>query len=129
MSRILLVLFAVAWALFGIACLISPSSMLTGFGIALSGADAVTEARAMYGGAQLGLAAFLAYAARRETYFRAALLLVGLIMGGIAVARLIGVIVDGSTLVVTIGSLATELLVSGVALFAFTRQPVPKAAA
>jgi hypothetical protein len=103
--------------------------MLNGFGIALSGADAVTEARAMYGGAQLGVAAFLGYAARRERYYRPALLLVGLIMGGFAGARLIGVIVDGSTLAVTVGSLATEMLTSGVALFAFSRQPLGQPAA
>ena len=83
----------------------------------------------MYGGAQLGVAAFLAYAARHEQYSRPALLLVGLVMGGFAVARLLGVILDGSTLAVTLGSLATEILVSGLALFAFSRQPLAQTAA
>jgi hypothetical protein len=121
MGRVVLTVFAVGWGLFGVACFAAPAAMLRGFGIALSGADAVTEIRAMYGGAQLGLAAFFAYASRKEALFKPALILAALIMSGSAAARVGGIVLDGSTGALTIGSVAFEVLVVCVAVFASRR--------
>lgn len=119
MGRVVLAIFAVGWAVFGLACFAAPAAMLRGFGIELSQADAVTEIRAMYGGAQLGIAAFFAYAYRSEALLRPALALAALMMIGFASARAAGIVLDGSSSGLTVGSVVFEVLLAGLAVLAW----------
>jgi hypothetical protein len=54
-SRAFLLCYPILWGLFGMACFVAPAAMLRAFGIELSTPDALTEVRATYGGAQLGV--------------------------------------------------------------------------
>ncbi len=130
MSRTFLVCYAIVWGLFGVVCFAAPAAMLRGFGIELSTPDALTEVRATYGGAQLGVAAFLAYSSRHQSFFEPALLLFALMMGGFAASRIAGVLIDGATGPFTIGSIVLEMAVAGSAVFALrSSAPLPKSAA
>lgn len=121
MSRVLLSLVAAGWCLFAVVCFFGPSAIVRGFGIELARPDGVTEIRAMYGGAQLGLAAFFAYASRDQALHRAGLILIILIMGGFAIARAAGMVIDGSTGPLTIGSVVFEVALASVAGLALVR--------
>ena len=94
-----LCLGAVAYAAFGVQWLLDPVKMAHDLGILLTNGDATSDARAVYGGMELGFAAFLAYSAwspaRRSQGLAAAMLT----LFGLGLARLTGVLVapDGVT--------------------------------
>jgi hypothetical protein len=120
---------AVAWAAFGVSCLVSPAGVLEMVGIQLSNPESFAEARAMYGGAQIGLAVFFFYASLDQALVKPGLLLAAFIAGGFALGRLSGVVVDGSFQLVTLASLATEIAICGVAIVALRRETAPRAEA
>jgi hypothetical protein len=121
MGRIVLILFAVGWAAFGVSCLVSPVAMLNPFNIQLLNPESLAEIRAMYGGAQIGLAAFFLYASLSQALVKPGLLLAALIMGGFALGRLTGIVIDGSFQLVTLGSLVIEVAICCLALVALRR--------
>jgi hypothetical protein len=88
-----LYLGAVAYAAFGVQWLLHPQAMAHDLGILLTNGDATSDARAVYGGMELGFAAFLAYSAwapaRRSQGLAAAMLT----LFGLGSARLIGILV------------------------------------
>lgn len=94
-ARVALILGALGLAAFGIALLIAPA-LLGVVGIELPTPAARTEIRAFYGGLEIGLAIFLAAAARRDDWLRPALFAQAAVLGGIVIARLLGVLIDGS---------------------------------
>lgn len=95
LARIYLLGMAGFSLLFGLAYLLAPISMVepAGFG-PLSGA-ATTDVRATYGGFQLGLGAFLLWAAREEANHPSALLLIAFSLGAVFLSRLAGLGMDG----------------------------------
>jgi len=95
LSRLSLRLAALAFAGFGVALLARPALIAT-LGIELANPTAVTEIRAFYGGLELGLALFFALASTREAWLRPALFAQAAALGGTALARLAGVVLDGS---------------------------------
>jgi hypothetical protein len=88
-----LCLGAVGYAAFGVQWLAHPEAMARELGIILTNADATSDARAVYGGMELGFAAFLAYSAwspaRRSQGVAAAML----VLTGLGLARLAGILV------------------------------------
>lgn len=112
-----LCLGAVAFWVFGLQWLAHPAVMAQPLGIVLTNGDATSDARAVYGGLELGLGLFLVYSCwspQRRTQGLAAGALTLLGLGG---ARLAGILlapdgVSGSTHQL----LATDFI--GVALFA-----------
>ena len=94
-ARVSLWLAALAFAGFGAALLARPS-LLGVLGVALARPAAATEIRAFYGGLELGMAAFLGFASRRDAWVRPALAAQAATLGGVALARAIGMAVDGS---------------------------------
>ncbi len=112
---------------FGMAYIVSPTSMveLTG-GVAPTPA-AATDVRATYGGLQLGLGAYLLWSALAPERFPSALLALSLIAGAVGGSRLVGVLVDGGlgpTLLIGpihISALVFELATCALAFLAFQR--------
>jgi hypothetical protein len=88
-----LCLGALAYAGFGVQWLLHPEAMAHDLGIVLTNGDATSDARAVYGGMELGFGAFLAYSAwspaRRSQGLAAAMLT----LFGLGLARLIGILV------------------------------------
>ena len=123
MSRNVLAVVGGLWAIFGVASLVAPSAILAMVGIDLTSAQSMTEIRAMYGGAQLGFGGFLLLAARRAELVRPGLLVLALVMAGFALGRVSGIAIDGAMDRTTLASLATEVALLALALFALSRAP------
>ncbi len=102
---------AALFSIFGLGFIVAPGVLavwLTGGLPATS--DAMTDMRATYGGMGLGVGLSIAFCARqRETIF-AGLCGVVLILGAIALARTLGVIVEGGANAPVWGMLGLEVL-------------------
>jgi hypothetical protein len=117
-ARITLWLAALAFAGFGVALLVRPS-LLGVVGIVLARPAAAAEIRAFYGGLELGMAGFLVCASRRDAWVRPALAAQAAMLGGIVLARVIGIAVGGSAepLILLFGAVeATGALLAIIAL-------------
>lgn len=71
--------------------------------------SAVTDMRAVYGGVALGLGLFIGYCARRRETVRLGLWASLFVVASIGLARLIGMIVDGSPNAFMVVFFATEI--------------------
>jgi hypothetical protein len=120
-----LALSAVAFAVPGVAFLLRPD-LLAIAGVEVAGPAGFTELRALYGGLELGLAAFFAMAWRRERWHRPALVLQVLAFAGLFLGRAYGLLVDGGAERLTVILMSLEalgLVVGVVALRAAARPP------
>ena len=95
LPRLALRLAALAFAGFGVALLVRPE-LIGALGLELGRPAAATEIRAFYGGLELGLALFFGLASTRDAWLRPALFAQAASLGGIVLARLIGLALDGS---------------------------------
>ena len=120
-ARIVLVLTGLIYLAFGIFFLVDPEQAATMVSYSLGGPTAFTEARAFYGGLEIGLAAFLVVCACVRQFVPVGLLATLLLCGGTAAGRLVGMAVDGSRSTVVLVSLATELAVVAFAAVALRR--------
>jgi Domain of unknown function (DUF4345) len=84
-----------AWLAVGLQGLTVPARLLAPVSIRLDGVDALNEARALYGGMHLALAALYLVGAFRPPWQRPLLWLWVLLVGSLVAGRLISVIVDG----------------------------------
>ncbi len=107
--------------LFGLVYLFAPESMTgpAGFGALDSGGR--TDVRATYGGFQLGLGAFLLWAAAEERRVASALVLMALSIGAVGLSRAIGLLLDSSLNGFHAFGLATEISLTALTLFASSR--------
>lgn len=106
LARTSLALAALGFAGFGSVLFLRPD-LLSYVGVDLLRPAAATEIRAFYGGLELGLAVFLAYAATQPSWFRPALVVQVAALGGVTLARGLGLLVDASAepLVLVFGAL------------------------
>jgi hypothetical protein len=93
--RIVLLLSSLPFAGIGVAFLVAPQTMGQLVGVHLADATAIADARAVYGGLQLGCAAFLAYASSQTSWLRPGLALQVATFGGLFGARLVSYAVSG----------------------------------
>ena len=95
-ARLVLGLSALAFAGIGAAFLVAPEAMAARVGVSLAGAAAANDVRAVYGGLQLGIAAFLFHSARRPDVLRTGLAVQLFSFGGLAAARFASLLLDGN---------------------------------
>ncbi len=81
-------------AAFGTAALVAPRFVISKVDLEPVSPTGNAEARAMYGGLELGLAAFFAYAATQPDLIRPALLAQACALGGLAAGRAVGFAAD-----------------------------------
>ena len=93
---------------FGLAFLLAPG-LLGLVELAPTRPSARSDVRAVYGGIELGVGAFLAVCARRSSWRRAGLTAQGLLFGGAVLGRLVSLAVDGPPLPLVLGLGALEL--------------------
>jgi hypothetical protein len=108
---------------FGLVYLLAPSSMTDPSGFGPLGPAATTDVRATYGGLQIGLGIFLLWAAAEQTRVRIALILQALTIGAVALARALGILIDGAATGVLLGALCLEVLLTVAALAILRRLP------
>lgn len=121
-GTVVLLLAALGFLGFGIAIVAAPEAVLAPVGISGTAAGLV-ELRAFYGGLEIGLAAFLFACAARRDWRPPGLLAVGLVNGGIALARLLGIAQTGEFTSFFAVALAWEIGFTVAALVAFRGLP------
>lgn len=97
-ARVILLIQILLLAGLGLAYFIRPHEMSNLSGMLLLAPAAATAVRAYYGGLPLGLAAFLGLALLRPALIHAALTLLVLLYGALALARIGGLWLDGGAL-------------------------------
>ena len=121
MARAVIWLGAVGFAVFGIACFAAPSAVFGWMGLEVGPNPWPTEIRAFYGGLELGLAALLMQCALRPSWRHFGLVLTACAYGGIGVARLLGMLIDGTWSGVFVAALAVELGMAAAAVVGMRR--------
>ncbi|MDH4040143.1 MAG: DUF4345 family protein [Gammaproteobacteria bacterium] len=108
---------------YGLACLASPALPAGYAGLEFASSDAVPEIGAMYGGLQTGFGLFCLLGALKTGYYRPALVLLLLCIGGLALSRcfwaLSGTAPIGSY---TLGAMAYEYTTAILAAIALRKQ-------
>ncbi|MET1078638.1 MAG: DUF4345 domain-containing protein [Pseudomonas sp.] len=118
-ARIFLAVQALALVGLGLAYFIQPEEMANLSGMLLMAPAAITDVRAYYGGLQIGLGVFLLLAISRADLTRAALTLLVLVYAGLALGRIGGLWLDGTTQQsFNLYALLIELVSAGLAFWA-----------
>jgi len=108
-STIVIFLGAVAFAAFGLKWLVNPAAMAGPLGIVLTNGDATSDARAVYGGMELGLGVFLAYSGASKERRTQGLAAAAIVLCGLGCSRLIGILLGGGVSSGTYALLGTDL--------------------
>jgi hypothetical protein len=87
LGKIVLWFSAFVFIAYGLACLISPPLPAGLAGLELASADALPEIGAMYGGLQTGFGFFCLLGAVKAEFYRPALAMLVVCIGGLALAR------------------------------------------
>jgi hypothetical protein len=109
LARIMLIINFLICGLVGVVSIVDPGGTAQMIGYALDGAKGTAEFVTVYGGAYIGLAAFLAVALRTPRYLESALGALALIATGAMLARLGGWLILGPEAAITRQLLYTEI--------------------
>ncbi len=123
-SRILLWVNCTLFVAFGLAFALMPAWFATLFtGDAPTTSSAMIDMRAIYGGVALALAYLFAQCARNDAYLKLGTQTVLAVMLGLAGARSLGIMLDGSPNVMMMLLLASEVLMAAIAIIALKKLP------
>jgi len=123
--RVFLAYSVLLWLPYGLWCFFDPGFLAGAAGVVSQSPTGSTELRAMYGGLQAAIGALALAGLLRPTLRRPALLALGFLASGLALARLGGVALDGSASTYTITGLCFEISTAGLAAFFLARAPSP----
>ncbi len=107
--------------LMGVLYLFTPGFPTDAAGFGALTPSGLTDVRATYGGFQLGLGAFLLWAAGEASRVRLALVLVGLLFGALALSRAFGLLFDGDVNPFHASAVTTEVALTCLSLYALRR--------
>jgi hypothetical protein len=93
--RLLLALIALSYLGFGFVFLFNPNEMAAILGLGLGVDGARTDFRAMYGGLEIGIGAFLLICALRREFARVGLFAGACALMAMATSRSVGLLLDG----------------------------------
>ena len=120
LAPVSLTLAAAGFVGFGLALLVAPG-LLALVELEPVTATARSDARAIFGGMELGVGVLLALCARRREWYRVGLAAQGLALGGAVTGRLVSLAVDGTPRPVTLVLAALELAGAALAAVALRR--------
>ena len=122
LSRMILGVSALILMTYGLLCLVSPELPAEYSGLKISNGDAFAEIGAMYGGLQTGLGLFFLLGAAKREFCRAALVVLILAIGSLALGRLLSLLItDQAVTAYTYGALGYELVTTCLAIIALRR--------
>jgi len=122
MARIVLILHGLVFTGIGLGNLLVPATFLGEFGVELTSAAALAEARAVHGGGYAALAVLMFLGLGRPGFRVPALCAAAFIMGGLAFGRFLGLVVDGATDLNTVVATVGEAVFAGLAIAALRRE-------
>ena len=93
-KQVCLIVSGLAWCGFGIWLWLFPET-IGGVGLHVEGATGRVEVRAVYGGLELGLGAFLLWTAAHPSRYRVGLVAALFFVSGIAIGRASGIALEG----------------------------------
>jgi hypothetical protein len=125
MNKALVAFAALMFTCFGAIGLVDPSRSLALIHLSAVDTTSINEIRAMYGGVELGIAAFLIAALAGLCPLRSALLLVATVFGGAAVGRATSMVVDGMPATEFAVAVVVEAIVCLLAVVAWKREGAP----
>ena len=126
--RVFLAFSALLWLPYGVWCFFDPGFLAGAAGVAFQSTTGSTELRAMYGGLQAALGALALAGVLRESLRRPALVTLGFLASGLALARLGGVALDGALSTYTITGLGFEIATAALSSFFLSRAVPPERA-
>jgi hypothetical protein len=94
LARVVVAGTAVAFAGIGLWALAAPSAALDAVGVAARDGGGLVELRAMYGGLQLGAAAFFGWCAADRARLGVGLVATATMIGGLGGVRTVGLLMD-----------------------------------
>lgn len=104
---------------FGLGFALAPTQLADLIlGVAPTAPSALIDMRATYGGITIGTALFFGLCAARPNWQHPGLVASALMMGGLATARVLGIVVDGEPNGFMLGFLALEVLAAVLSLAA-----------
>ena len=123
-GRILLGASALTFLAYGGISLYAPTIPAGIAGIEIISGDGFAEVSGMYGGLQTGIGLFCLLAFSKHAYYRPGLIILGLTMISLAIARLSGMLLTPVPVTLySYGALAFEFVVAALAFFALYRMP------
>ena len=124
LPNVLLWLGAAFFAGYGLAFIFAPEAMAVFVtGSAPSGASAMIDFRATYGGMTLGVGLILGICARTPDYSRLGLQALAISMATMASGRSVGIALDGSPNAMMLLFLALEIIVLSLSLLGLRKTP------
>jgi hypothetical protein len=105
----------------GVICAAVPATLGEHVGISAT-PSGLTDMRAVYGGMQIGLGAFLLWCRSDPARTLPGLLALGLALGGVALLRIVGLLVDQEPNAVHAANLALEAGTAALVWFAISRR-------
>ncbi len=124
-ARVFLALSTLLWLPYGVWCFFAPGYLAGSAGVSFLSPTGSTELRAMYGGLQAAIGALALAGSLRAPLLRPALLSLGFLASGLALARLGGVALDGGLSSYTALGLFFEITTAGFSVWFFTRERQP----
>jgi hypothetical protein len=123
-GRILLGASALIFIAYGAISLHSPTIPAGIAGFEIRSGDGFAEVSGMYGGLQTGIGLFCVLAFSKHAYYRPGLIVLGLTMISLAIARLSGMLLTPVPVTLySYGALAFEFVVAALAFFALSGMP------
>lgn len=122
-TRGFLLVSALGFLLIGINTFRDPLAALAGVELAVNTVSALNELRANYGGLQIGMALFLLTGLIRPDMTRPALLAQMLLVGGLAIGRVVSIALDGPPNATVQGLLVLESVTALLSLALYARNP------
>jgi cytochrome c biogenesis protein CcdA len=121
LNSIVIAIAGLGFVGFGASCLFWPDAVLSGVGIVTTSTEAQVEIRAMYGGLELGLGLLLLNCFKPERQHFGVLLSLAS-YGGLALARLLSMLMLGTSTPFLLFALLWEAVIAALALQALRNQ-------
>ena len=121
LAKVYLIGFGLLSIAFGVGYLFSPGLLAEPAGLTDLSPAATTDIRASYGGFQIGVGAYLLWAAGAQERLGSALLLAALSIGSVFTSRLLGVLMDGDLSDFHLSGLIVESVLTISSLLALKR--------
>lgn len=129
LGKIVLWVSAIAFIGYGIACLLSPELPANNAGITIASGDGLAEIGAMYGGLQTSFGVLCLLGALRADLYRPVLLMLVLVIGSLATARLAWMVIGTDPVgFYSWGAMIYEFLTAILAGVALRRAPATSTA-